>query len=113
MLKLFYQQGWLILTAKTPQIDGSLVGFRLKKGILPTFIEALISSAKAVWHLVSLVVRMAFVAFFLILLIIAWAIISAAAPLWIAWPLFKLRRLEKKFQREVDSALDKVTDHVR
>ena len=113
MLKLFYQQGWLILTAKEPQIDGSLAGFRLKKGILPTFIEALISSVKASWHLASLITRMAFVAFFLALLIMAWAAISAAAPLWIAWPLTKLRRLEKKFQREVDSALDKAADHGR
>jgi len=111
MLKLFYQQGWLILTAKEPQIDGSLAGFRLKKGIVPTFVEALISASKACAQLVSLVVRMLFVALFLIILLVAWAGISIAAPLWVAWPIFKLRRLESKFRKEVDSALNKAADH--
>ena len=111
MLKLFYLQGWLILTAKEPQIDGGLVGFRLKKGIIPTFIEALISASKACAQLVSLAVRMLFVAIFLIILLVAWAVISITAPLWVAWPIFKLRRLEGKFRKEVDSALNKADAH--
>ena len=104
-LREFYLRSWDLLMAEEAHIDGPLAQFRLQKGILRALATSLLNSGALIISALLTYLQLTFIALMIIFVILSWIGAAVTAPVWIVYPLWKLRSQEQKFSRAVDDAL--------